>query len=1126
MKRRQQLIRRILTGIICGAMLLSSSGMQAMAAAADTVVAVAEESDADGATEVSDTALDAVVTVAEESEVDETTTTGDVTSATEDADAQDLTDSTGTTDAATVASSEQHTITGFVALDASVQSVTYDYDEKPTAEEVIADLPQTLEVYLDGSEESSEIPVTWYSPIDYDGTDHYWYEFDPSWDETVYTLACEEEAPYIGVNLTVITLSIASSTVTGNSNETTIFTYLVNELGLNSAAATGVLANIRVESNFSPTAKGDWSSTLSAYTSYGICQWHDTSTGVGRWTNLKTYCSTYGYDYTTLEGQLAFLKYELTTTSSYYKNVYLKLLEVSDDADGAYEAAYIWCRYFEIPADVENEAVTRGHLARDTYWPTYKNVSTASTDTTSLPEISGASAPVSLTAGKSYTVTGTISSASKLTNITVAVYDTSGTLQISGTAAPNTTSYTLKNSTLDNSIKFATLSAGVYTYKITATNSAGTATLVESVFVVLSTSATISDGTYYITSKANASYGLGVASDSSKSGANVQLAAISTYSQYKFVYQSDGYYKIQNVGSGKYLSVDAVITGSNALQYASSDATLWQVLSDGAGSYYLVPKSGTRCCLTIEDSTLAVGQNVQLATAALTTYQRWNITTDTYSAPTISGATKPGTLTQGSAFSIKGTITSSNSNITSVTVAVYDTSGTKQIGKTVKPNAKSYSLSLVDASIKFGSLSAGVYRYKVTATNSWGTETLVNKVFIVLGTSKTIAEGTYYITTKVNTSYGVTIKSNSTSSGASAVLAAKTTSSYMQFKFVYKSNGYYTIQDVGTGKYLSVKSSSSSSGANVVQYASSSATQWQVLSDGTGSYYLVPKCATTCCLYLADATAAAGTNVKIKTASIAKAQRWTMKNAATAATISGETKPGTITQGSAFSIKGTISSDTTITSVTVAVYDTSGTKQIGKTVKPNAKSYNLKNVDASIKFGSLSAGVYKYKVTATNSYGKKTLVNKTFIVLSKSKTVSNGTYYITSKVNTSYCLGVKSNSTSSGANIQLVSKSSSSYKKFKFVYKSNGYYTIQDVGTGKYLAVKNSSSSSGANIIQSSTATYWQVLPDGTGSYYLVPKCGTSRVMYLLDGTAAAGTNIQTKTASIAEATRWTLKKS
>lgn len=57
--------------------------------------------------------------------------------------------------------------------------------------------------------------------------------------------------------------------VSGNQTEAIIYEFLVSNMGLTSAAACGVIANIQYESGFSPTKLGDHG------TSYGICQWHN-----------------------------------------------------------------------------------------------------------------------------------------------------------------------------------------------------------------------------------------------------------------------------------------------------------------------------------------------------------------------------------------------------------------------------------------------------------------------------------------------------------------------------------------------------------------------------------------------------------------------------------------------------------------------------------------------------------------------------------------------------------------------------------------------------------------------------------------------------------------------------------
>ena len=130
-------------------------------------------------------------------------------------------------------------------------------------------------------------------------------------------------------------------------------------MGLNSAAACGVLANIKCESGFRTTALGD------SGTSVGICQWH-----ASRCTRLKNFCAMNGYDYTSIEGQLYFLEYEL---ENYYPSVLKKLRSVDNTSSGAYDAAYYFCYNFEVPANRASQSAKRGNIATDTYWPKYGN---------------------------------------------------------------------------------------------------------------------------------------------------------------------------------------------------------------------------------------------------------------------------------------------------------------------------------------------------------------------------------------------------------------------------------------------------------------------------------------------------------------------------------------------------------------------------------------------------------------------------------------------------------------------------------------------------------------------------------------------------------------------------------
>lgn len=488
----------------------------------------------------------------------------------------------------------------------------------------------------------------------------------------------------------------------------------------------------------------------------------------------------------------------------------------------------------------------------------------------------------------------------------------------------------------------------------------------------------------------------------------------------------------------------------------------------------------------------------------------------------ISDYTVPQSLDVGDSFPVEGKITS-GIPLQSVTVGVYDRNNHQVTGGTAKPNAYEYDISALDSSVKISTLSAGMYHYKVIIEDAEGEIDLVDKVFSVYGTAATIKDGTYLIASAQNQNKVLSVDNNRNTSGTNILLWNRAEIPYRQFKFTYKGDGYYTIQNMGSGLYLSATGQGGASGTNVEQ--SSTATLWQVLPDGAGGYYITPNCSSTACLDLYTGIPQNGKNIEIWNYNMKGSQRWYLIGTAVKPTISGQTIPGNMKQGSSFSIRGTVSSSEKITSVTVGAYDTNGTMKVGKTVQTNANSYDLKNLDTSIKFGSLSSGAYRYKVTVTTASGTYTLINRIFMVMSNGKTVSNGTYRIVLAQNKNYAISVDHNRTASGTNLLLWSNSNIAFRRFQFIYQSDGYYTIKNEGSGLYLSVKGQGSASGSNVELSSSATQWQVLPDGTGSYYLVPKCSSTSCLDLYSGIPANGKNIEIWNYNMGKAQRWTLAK-
>lgn len=281
-------------------------------------------------------------------------------------------------------------ITGFAEFHIQEHTLEFDADYKPELDFVLGQMPDQLEVYLDGEAEAVSIDVEWFDVEEaYETSDEYYFQFSPSWDETKYVLHEDldllTEAPYIAVFLKRAESGIATFAVTSSPYETQIFEYLVGEMGYSVAAACGIMANIQCESGFNPINmenlyESELGFTDETYTmavddgtytnfaidrvGYGLCQW----TSPGRKQGLEEYAWECGTSIGDAGMQLSYLEKELV---SGYRRLYRNILTLEDTAENAYVIGYDFCYDYERPANTERNAIKRGNLARDTYWMEY-----------------------------------------------------------------------------------------------------------------------------------------------------------------------------------------------------------------------------------------------------------------------------------------------------------------------------------------------------------------------------------------------------------------------------------------------------------------------------------------------------------------------------------------------------------------------------------------------------------------------------------------------------------------------------------------------------------------------------------------------------------------------------------
>lgn len=163
------------------------------------------------------------------------------------------------------------------------------------------------------------------------------------------------------IMLAVAIPAFSAQGASSQSNKSQVFSYLTQDIGFNTAAACGIMANMEHESGFDPSlVLYDSNGLLSG----GLCMWNGR-----RFSSLKNFCYENGYNYLGIYGQLKYLEYELK--SDYYEHIYDYLKNVSNDANGAYNAAYYWCYYFEVPANRSYQANRRGGAASSSYWNAY-----------------------------------------------------------------------------------------------------------------------------------------------------------------------------------------------------------------------------------------------------------------------------------------------------------------------------------------------------------------------------------------------------------------------------------------------------------------------------------------------------------------------------------------------------------------------------------------------------------------------------------------------------------------------------------------------------------------------------------------------------------------------------------
>ena len=306
--------------------------------------------------------------------------------------------------------------------------------------------------------------------------------------------------------------------------------------------------------------------------------------------------------------------------------------------------------------------------------------------------------------------------------------------------------------------------------------------------------------------------------------------------------------------------------------------------------------------------------------------------------------TTPSEITEGSGFGVEGVV-SSNYRLSNVSVQIIDSAGKAVISKSVNPGVWSYDLIQLDSSIKFGTLAPGTYTYKISAKDEKKSLVLNNSTFKVV--AKPVSSVSKLKIASV-------VAPSAVYQGNGFSISGNITSNYNISKVTV------SVIDKSGRPLLSATAKPAAKSYNINKLDAK--IKFGSLSVGTYTFKVV-----------AQDSKQTSTLVNRSFDIVKKPSTSTLK-------IASYNYPSSLKKGKTFSIKGKVSSNKKISSVKVQVLNSSGKTVLSASAKPNAKSYQIKNLDAKIKFGTLKKGSYTYRVIAKDSVQTLTLVSKAFTV--------------------------------------------------------------------------------------------------------------------------------------------------
>lgn len=371
-----------------------------------------------------------------------------------------------------------------------------------------------------------------------------------------------------------------------------------------------------------------------------------------------------------------------------------------------------------------------------------------------------------------------------------------------------------------------------------------------------------------------------------------------------------------------------------------------------------------------------------------------------------------------------------------------------------------------------------------------------------------LADGTYTISTLLNSNYVLDVKDGSTSNGANIQLYESNDTAAQQFKVSHDSQGYVTFTNVKSGRVLDLNGAVVKDAGNIQQYTSNGtrAQKWIVKQDGNG-YVVMSAINPNYIFDLNGGSVRNGSNIQLHSVTGSNSQRWNITKY-----VSKDERINSL----AAQNKNTLAD---------GVYEINSVKNSNYTLDVNsASTRNGANVQLYLRNGT-QAQAFRVShdsqgfVTFTNINSGK-VIDLDGAITKNGRNIhqyaSNGTraqkwivqqsgsgYSIVSAIDTSFALDIRNGSVYSGSNIQLYKSNNTAAQQWTFnkyvterercdSYASqnkdrmaDGVYYIKNQNVGFALDVADGSLYGGANVqlysLNKTNAQKWKITHDSTG---------------------------------------------